>query len=59
MSQVLLDFSILAEIIEDMMLSRYYLVIEEGGGCSEIALDFLSCTLVGTLETLMNVRLNE
>ncbi|XMA20784.1 hypothetical protein WAI453_013575 [Rhynchosporium graminicola] len=48
-SQVLLDFPILAELIEDMMLSRYHLTSK----WSEDALDFLSCTLTGSLETLM------
>jgi hypothetical protein len=49
-SQVLLDFPILAEIIEEMMLSS------DDERWSKDALDFLSCTLLGSLESLMNVR---
>ncbi|RDL36258.1 uncharacterized protein BP5553_06870 [Venustampulla echinocandica] len=51
-SQVLLDFPILAELIEDMMLSRYHLTPNDIMW-SEDALSFLSCTLSGSLETLM------
>jgi hypothetical protein len=53
-SQVLLDFPILAEIIEDMMLSRYHLTSDDERW-SEDALAFLSCALSGTLESLLNV----
>jgi hypothetical protein len=53
--QILLDFPILAEVIEDMMLSRYHLTSEDEK-LSEDALSFLSCTLSGSLETLMKVR---
>ena len=55
MSQALLDFPILAELIEDMMLSRYHLVSDDEKW-SEDALSFLSCTLSGSLETLVKVR---
>ena len=54
MSQVLLDLPILAEIIEEMMLSRYHLTSDDESW-SKDALDFLSCTLSGSLESLMNV----
>jgi hypothetical protein len=54
-SQVLLDFPILAEIIEEMMLSRYHLT-PDNEKWSRDALDFLSCTLKGSFESLMNVR---
>jgi hypothetical protein len=54
-SQVLLDFPILAEVIEEMMLSRYHLTSSDEKW-SEDALSFLSCTLSGSLDTLMNVR---
>ncbi len=53
--QVLLDFPILTEVIEDMMLSRYHLTSNDEK-LSEDALDFLSCTLSGSLETLIKVR---
>ncbi len=55
MPQILLDFPILAEIAEDMMLSRYHLTSKDEK-LSEDALSFLSCTLLGSLETLMKVR---
>jgi len=54
-SQVLLDFPILAELVEDMMLSRYHLTSDDEKW-SKDALSFLSCTLSGSLETLMKVR---
>jgi hypothetical protein len=54
MSQVLLDLPILAEIIEEMMLSRYHLISDDESW-SKDALDFLSCTLSGSLESLMSV----
>ncbi|MAD81879.1 MAG: hypothetical protein CL912_02855 [Deltaproteobacteria bacterium] len=50
-SQVLLDFPIIAELIEDMMLSRFHL----SSKWSEHALGFLSCTLTGSLENLKQV----
>lgn len=54
-SRVLLDFPILVELIEEMMFSRYHL-ISDNEKWSEDALDFHSCALSGSLETLMNVR---
>lgn len=54
LSQALLDFPILAEIIEEMMLSRYHLTSDDEKWSID-ALDFLSCTLDGSLESLMNV----
>ena len=54
-SQVLLDFPILAEIIEEMMLSRYHLTPDDENW-SRDAIDFISCTLEGSFESLMNVR---
>ncbi|KAH8674434.1 hypothetical protein BGZ60DRAFT_404015 [Tricladium varicosporioides] len=54
-SEVLLDFPILAELIEEMMLSRYHLTSDDEKW-SEDALSFLSCTLSGSLEALINVR---
>jgi hypothetical protein len=54
-SQVLLDFPILAEIIEEMMLSSYHLTSDDERW-SKDALDFLSCTVEGSFESLMNVR---
>lgn len=53
-SQVLLDFPILAEIIEEIMLSRYHLTPDDEKW-SKDALDFLSCALEGSFESLMNV----
>ena len=54
-SQVLLDFPIIAELIEEMMLSRYHLTSGDEQW-SEDAISFLSCALSGSLESLMNVR---
>ena len=54
-SQVLLDFPVIAELIEEMMLSRYHLTSDDEKW-SEDALSFLSCALSGSLESLMNVR---
>jgi hypothetical protein len=54
-SQVLLDFPILAEIIEEMMLSSYH-ATSGNERWSKDALDFLSCTVEGSFESLMNVR---
>jgi hypothetical protein len=54
-SQVLLDLPIIAELIEDIMLSRYHLTSEDEQW-SEVALSFLSCALSGSLESVMNVR---
>ncbi|KAH8799383.1 hypothetical protein F5884DRAFT_758410 [Xylogone sp. PMI_703] len=54
-SQVLLDFPILAELIEEMILTRYHLTPDDEKW-SEDALSFLSCTLSGSLESLVNVR---
>ncbi|KAH6698104.1 hypothetical protein BKA61DRAFT_622661 [Leptodontidium sp. MPI-SDFR-AT-0119] len=56
-SQVLLDFPILAEIIEEMMLSRYHLAPDDEKW-SRDAIDFISCTLEGSFESLINVRSN-
>jgi hypothetical protein len=53
-SQVLLDFPIVAELIEEMMLSRCHL-ISDNENWSENALDFLLCTLTGSLEALRKV----
>ncbi|CZT52252.1 uncharacterized protein RSE6_13541 [Rhynchosporium secalis] len=52
-SQVLLDFPILAEMIEEMMLSRYHLTPDDDKWSWD-AVDFLSCTLEGSIESLMN-----
>ncbi|RFU32105.1 hypothetical protein B7463_g4226, partial [Scytalidium lignicola] len=52
-SQVLLDFPILAELIEEMILTRYHLTPDDEKW-SEDALSFLSCTLSGSLESLVN-----
>ena len=51
----LLDLPFLAETVEEMMLSRYHL---EGVGeaWSREALEFLSCSLSGSVESLVNVR---
>ena len=54
-SQVLLDFPIIAELIEEMMLSRYHLTSGDEKW-SEDARSFLSCALSGSLESLINVR---
>jgi hypothetical protein len=54
-SQAILDFPIFAEIIEEMMLSRYHLESADDR-FSKDARSFLSCTLSGSLESLMNVR---
>jgi hypothetical protein len=54
MSQVLLDLPILAKIIKEIMLSRYHLTSNDESW-SKDALDFLSCTLLGSLESLMSV----
>ena len=50
-----MDFPILAEIIEEMMLSRYHLTSDDERWSKE-ALDFLSCTLEGSFESLINIR---
>ena len=54
MSQVLLDFPILAELIEDMMLSRYHHTSESEKWSAD-ALDFLACAVSGSLESLVKV----
>lgn len=54
-SQAILDYPIFAEIIEEMMLSRYHLASDDDR-LSEDARSFLSCTLSGSMERLMNVR---
>ena len=54
-SEILLDFPILAEAIEEMMLSRVHLASEDEKW-SEDAKNFLSCTLSGSLKSLMKVR---
>jgi hypothetical protein len=54
-SQVLLNFPIIAELIEEMMLSRYHLTSGDEQW-SEDALSFLSCALTGSSESLMKVR---
>ena len=54
-SEILLDFPILAEAIEEMMLSRYN-DTSEGERWSEDARNFLSCTLSGSLKSLMKVN---
>jgi hypothetical protein len=53
-SHVLLDIPVLAEIVEEMMLSRYHITSGDDM-CSEEALSFLSCTLSGSLQSLMKV----
>ena len=54
-SQVLFDFPILAELIEEMMLPRYHHTSDDDKKWSEDALGFLACTISGSLESLMNV----
>jgi hypothetical protein len=54
-SEILLDFPILAEAIEEMMLSRYHDTSEDERW-SEDARNFLSCTLSGSLTSLMKVE---
>jgi hypothetical protein len=53
-SEVLLDVPVLAEIIEEMMLPQYHLS-SDGEGWSKEALDFLSCSLSGSIQSIMNV----
>ena len=53
--QVLLDFPILAEIIEEMMLSSSHLNSGDERW-SKDALNFLSYTVEGSFESLINVR---
>ena len=57
LSQVLLDFPILAQIIEERMLSRYHLTPNDENW-SRDAIGFISCTLEGWFESLMNMRSN-
>ena len=54
-SHVMLDFPILVELIEEMMLSRYHFTSDDERWSKDI-LSFLSCALSGSLESLMNVR---
>lgn len=49
-----MDFPVIAEIMEEMMLSRFHLTCDDERWSGD-ALDFLSCTLSGSLETLRNV----
>ena len=55
-SEALLDFPILAEAIEEMMLSRYD-DSSDDKRWSEDARNFLSCTLSGTLKNIMKVEM--
>jgi hypothetical protein len=55
-SEVLLDVPVLAEIIEEMMLPRYHLN-SDGEGWSKEALNFLSCSLSGSIQSMMNVSI--
>jgi hypothetical protein len=52
--RLLLHYPLLAEIIEEMILSSYHLASDDDRR-SEEALSFLSCTFSGSLESLMNV----
>jgi len=54
---VLLDFPLLAEVIEEMMLPQYHL-ISNNKAWSQEALSFLSCSLLDLVETLMKVGIN-
>jgi hypothetical protein len=54
-SQVELDFPIVVEIIEEMMLSRYHLTSDDKRWSKDV-LSFLSCSLSGSLESLIKVR---
>jgi hypothetical protein len=54
-SQVLLNFPIIAKLIKEIMLSRYHFISSDEQW-SEDALSFLSCALTGSLESLMKVR---
>ena len=54
-NNVLLDFPIFQELVEEVMLSRYHLVYSQNRWSSD-ALQFLSCTSSGSLGSLMNVR---
>lgn len=54
-SEILLDFPILAEAIEEMMLSRHRPASGDDRW-SEDAKNFLSCSLSGSLKNLMKVR---
>ncbi|TGO07233.1 hypothetical protein BTUL_0306g00120 [Botrytis tulipae] len=47
-----LDLPFLAEIVEDMMLPRYHL-IEEKDAWSDEALQFLSCCISGSIESML------
>jgi hypothetical protein len=51
-SHALLDFPLLAEVAEEMMLPRYHLTSENEAWSRE-ALSFLSCSLSESLESLM------
>ena len=57
-TDLLLDFPIFAELVEEMMLSRYHLVYGQYQWSPE-ALQFLSCTLSGSLGSLTNVRTHQ
>jgi hypothetical protein len=54
LSHALLDLPYLAEIVEEMLLPRYHLGDDESW--SKDALEFFSCCLSGSIETLLNVR---
>jgi hypothetical protein len=54
-SHALLDLPFLAEIVEEMMLPRYHLE-EDGESWSPDALAFLSCSLSGSIESLLKVK---
>lgn len=53
-SHALLDVPFLADIVEEMLLPRYHLQGDESW--SENALEFLSCCMSGSIETLLKVR---
>lgn len=54
-SHALLDLPYLAEIVEEMLLPRYHLIDDEAW--SQEALEFFSCCLSGSIETLLTVRI--
>jgi len=55
LSHAILDLPYLAEILEEMILPRYHIKSDEGAWSGEI-LDFLSCSLSGSVESLVNVH---
>ena len=53
-AQALLEMPLLAEMTEDMILSRYHHTSDDQRWSKEV-LSFLGCSISGSLQSLMNV----